>query len=463
MNPLDTFLSAANKKAFSAKHRSTIKFNIGKYDQKVLQGKQQFADLELARRKAKRSKWAAVEQLDVLLLEFEQKFTERGGKVIWAETPEQAQAEIQQILQKHQTQLVVKSKSMITEEIELNPFLEKLGIETLETDLGEYIVQLRNEPPYHIITPAMHLSKGDIAELFTERFQLPPHSSPETITAYVREKLRQKFATATVGITGANFLIADVGGILITENEGNARLATTLPPVHIAIVGIEKILASVRDLGLFLPLLATYGTGQNLTVYNSILTGAKQADETDGAQEMYVILLDNGRTRLLADPKLRQSLYCIRCGSCLNNCPVYRNIGGHTYETPYSGPIGSVISPHLGEKGEAGDFNHLSNASTLCGACSASCPLRIELHDMLLYNRHLEENKHQKTRSETRVWGWWAWAMQYRWLMNVPNTPKKLFSGWFLKSLWGERREFPEFEGASFNQWWKKHQNSKNS
>ena len=227
--------------------------------------------------------------------------------------------------------------------------------------------------PYHIVTPAMHKSKEDCARVFHEKLGTDPNLTPSEITLVARKNLRSKYVSAGVGVTGANFLLADIGGVCVTENEGNGRLTTAFPKVHIAIVGIEKMIPSVNDLNLFWPLLATYGTGQQVTVYNSIFTGARKSNESDGPTEMVVILLDNGRTNLLRDPHIRESMYCIRCGSCLNACPVYKNIGGHTYGATYSGPIGSVITPHLKNFEE---FNHLSYASTLCGKLHRSLPFK---------------------------------------------------------------------------------------
>ncbi|RYY22190.1 MAG: lactate utilization protein, partial [Sphingobacteriaceae bacterium] len=342
----EDFIVNAEAKAFDLKHRSIINHNIGKYDAAVARGISRLANLENAKRKAHVIKWKTMENLDKLLPEFEANFQRRGGKVLWANDTEEAQKEILNIIQKSGAKTVVKSKSMVTEEVHLNEFLTQNNIESLETDLGEYIVQLLGQKPYHIVTPAMHLSKEDIAELFNKHHGTPIDATPEQLTLKARELLRKKYVHADIGITGANFLIADSGSIAITENEGNARLCTTFAKIHIAIVGIEKMIPSMADLDLFWPLLSTHGTGQNLTVYNSILNGPRQAHETDGPEEMYVILLDNGRTNLLAQKDQRQALYCIRCGACLNACPVYKNIGGHAYETTYSGPIGSIITPH---------------------------------------------------------------------------------------------------------------------
>ena len=378
------FLSKSEVKASDLEHKRKLAFNIGKYNETVVKGKTQYASLDLARMRAKNVKWRTMEKLDHYLVTFEKNFTRNGGKVIWARDAAEANEAVLDICRQHQADRVVKSKSMVTEEIHLNDFLAEHQIQSVETDLGEYIQQLDGEPPYHIVTPAMHKSKEDCARVFHEKLGTEPNLSPGEITAEARRRLRAEYTRAGVGVTGGNFLIADTGSVCVTENEGNARLTTSFPQVHIAIVGIEKMIPSIQDLHLFWPLLATYGTGQKVTVYNSIFSGPRKSGETDGPAHMYVILLDNGRTRLLQDPQLRESLYCIRCGSCLNACPVYKNIGGHTYGATYSGPIGSVISPHLKSFPE---FHHLSFASTLCGNCSEVCPMKINIHHMLHYNQ----------------------------------------------------------------------------
>jgi len=348
----------------------------------------------------------------------------------------------------------VKSKSMTTEEIHVNTALSAAGIESVETDLGEFIVQLRDEAPYHIVTPAMHLSKEDVAKTFNEKYDLPIDATPKQITVFVRELLRKKYQQADAGITGANFLIADTGSIALTENEGNTLMSIAFPKVHIAIAGIEKVIPSLSDLDLFWPLLATHGTGQNITVYNSILSGPKSEQESDGPEEMYVILLDNGRTNLLAQPEQRQALYCIRCGACLNGCPIYKGVGGHAYGTTYSGPIGSVITPHLNGMKE---FKHLSYASSLCGKCTEVCPVRIDLHKLLLYNRRDAITQHTSSKPERWIYSFWKKAMLSRRLMNQGGAKAKNFilQNFFRKN-WGERRELPKVAARSFNEQWRR-------
>ncbi len=452
-----SFIARSTIKAGDLEHRRTVNFNIGKYNAAVPLGKQQFLDVHLAREKAKNLKWKAIENLDKNLENFEAQFIRRGGKVIWAENAEQALDEILKICRDKNCKTIVKSKSMVTEEIHLNDFLEKNQIESVETDLGEYIQQLDGEPPYHIVTPAMHKSKEDVAKLFYEKLHTAPNLSPEQLTQVAREKLREKYVQAEIGITGANFLIADTGSIAVTENEGNARLSCSFPKTHIVIAGLEKIIPSLTDLALFWPLLATYGTGQRLTVYNSILSGPRQAGEPDGPEDMYIILLDNGRTNILANEKSRESLYCIRCGACLNACPVYKNIGGHAYEATYSGPIGAVITPHLKDMGE---WKHLSFASSLCGNCTEVCAVKINLHELLLENRKESVEQGEAGFSEKMAWKAWKQASLRRSWMNLGNASLKNKVVNRLFKSWTKHHQELDFAPKTFNQLWRE-QNKK--
>jgi len=447
------FLRTSDTKAFDLDHRRIINYNIGKYHVAVERGLSKLSNLENSKRKAHTIKWKVMENLDKLLPEFESNFQRKGGKVIWANDIEEAQNEILQIIKKAGAKTVIKSKSMATEEIHLNEFLEKNHIEALESDLGEYIVQLLGQKPYHIVTPAMHLSKEDIAKLFNEKFGTPIDSTPEQLTLKARELLREKYTSYDIGITGGNFLIADSGSIALTENEGNARLTTTFPKIHIAIVGIEKVIPTMNDLDLFWPILSSHGTGQNLTVYNTILGGPRQGNESDGPEEMYVILLDNGRTNLLAQKEQRQALYCIRCGACLNACPVYKNIGGHTYETTYSGPIGSIITPHMAGMKE---IKHLSYASSLCGKCTEVCPVKIDIHKMLLLNRRDSVQQGLSPFSENMGWKGWKTGMLKRKTMDMFGGKfKNLMLRTFFKKSWGKHRELPKVAEKSFSKQWK--------
>lgn len=445
------FIAKSSVKASDREHRRKINFNISRYNAVVPVGKQQFTDVHLAREKAKNLKWKAIENLDKQLENFESEISRRGAKVLWAETADDALNEILKICQQKSCSTIVKSKSMVTEELHLNKFLAKNNIESVETDLGEYIQQLDDEPPYHIVTPAMHKSKEDVARLFADKLGTAPDLTPSQLTQIAREKLREKYVQAEIGITGANFIIADIGGIAVTENEGNARLSCAWPKTHIVIVGIEKVIPSIDNLALFWPLLSTYGTGQKVTVYNSIVTGPRQNWESDGPEEMYVILLDNGRTNILANPKTRESLYCIRCGACLNACPIYKNVGGHAYGTTYSGPIGSVITPHLRDLGE---WKHLSYASSLCGNCTEVCAVKINLHELLLENRHEAVQEKHSSFAEKTAWKLWKKAMLNRKLMNMaPGKTKSWVVNSFVKD-WTKHRNNIEFPQQSFNQQW---------
>lgn len=447
-----SFIAKSTVRAADLEHRRKINFNIGKYNAVVPKGKEQFGDVNLARERAKNLKWRALENLDVYLELFEANLIKRGARVIWADDAKVALEEIKKICEEKNCKSIVKSKSMVTEEIKLNEFLEEHHIESIETDLGEYIQQLDGEPPYHIVTPAMHKSKEDVAKLFYEKLHTAPNLSPEQLTLIAREKLRDKYVQAEIGITGANFLVADIGGVAVTENEGNARLSCAWPKTHIVIAGIEKVIPSMTDLGLFWPLLSTFGTGQKITVYNTIITGPRQAGEPDGPEDMIVILLDNGRTNILTNPKTRESLYCIRCGACLNACPVYKNIGGHSYNTSYSGPIGAVITPHLKPMNE---WKHLSYASSLCGNCTEVCAVKINLHELLLENRHEAVQEGFSSFSERMGWKAWKRGMLKRKWMNMAKGKTK---NWIVNTLvkgWTAHRGPLHFPEKSFNEMWK--------
>lgn len=431
---------------------------MGRYHAVVPQGKSQFDDLEAARRRAKNLKWEALESADAHLLQFEKAFTERGGKIIWAQNGEEAIDAVLKICREKDCKTLVKSKSMVTEEIHLNKYLTEAGIESVETDLGEYIQQLDEEPPYHIVTPAMHKSKEDVADLFHRKLGTPIEYTPDQLTKKAREILREKYVQAEVGVTGANFILCKEGAVAVTENEGNGRLSCAFPKTHIVIAGIEKLLPSMQHLSLFWPLLATFGTGQQVTVYNSIISGPKKTSETDGPDEMYVILLDNGRTNILKDAVQRESLYCIRCGACLNACPVYKNIGGHSYGVTYSGPIGSVITPHLQgiEK-----FRHLSYASSLCGNCTEVCAVKINLHELLLHNRRVSVEGGHAPLTEKVAWKLWRLASLRRGMMNAGNGALKNKMVNSLFKNWTRYRDDLDFSGKTFNELWKQ-QSKKN-
>jgi len=446
-NLKDIFLEDS-KIASDLKHRKTINFNISRYDESVKKGKLRYANMELAKQRASYLKEKVVVNLSDYLIEFEKNAQKNGIDIIWARDGDEAVSEIIDVLNKNQAKVLVKSKSMISEEIELNENLEKSGFESVETDLGEFIVQVAGEKPYHILTPAMHKSKEDVAKLFNKKFKTPPNSTPEELTLFVRKKLRKKFTSAEIGVSGANFLVADVGGVALTENEGNGFMSISFPKVHIVISGIEKIIPSINDLQLMFPLLSALGTGQQVTVYNSLITGPKRENETNGPEKMVVVLLDNKRSEIANEKEHFKALKCIRCGACLNACPIYKNVGGYTYNTTYSGPIGSVITPFL--KGFK-EYNHLSFACSVCGACSEVCPVKVPLHDLLLLNRKKGVEQNLENTSWKIGMKAYEWAFKKRSNLdfvngNIKNTLVKAN-----KNSLGNKKEFPAFTRNSFS------------
>ena len=360
----------------------------------------------------------ALANLPQLLEQLEAKLTANGIQVHWAETPADANAIVLDIARRHTATRMVKGKSMVSEEIGLNHALEAAGIEALETDMGEYIVQLAGEAPSHIIMPAIHKTKQQIAELFAAK--VPGVAYTENVDELIRigrEVLRKKFAAADIGLSGVNFAVAETGTLYLVENEGNGRMCTTAPAVHIAITGIEKVVAKLEHIAVLNTLLPRSATGQAVETYQNFISGPRKAGELDGPDEVHLILLDNGRTQAYADVPLRQTLQCIRCGACMNHCPVYARIGGHAYGTTYPGPIGAILSPHLLG---LGDTHALATASTLCGACVEVCPVKIPITDILI---RLRSEAQADTPSGLRGSGqarqpllsvvWRGWSLMY--------------------------------------------------
>jgi len=429
-----------------------------------------FADLpdgEALRDRAREIKEETISNLEFYLTQFEENVVRLGGTVHWARTGEEACAIVLDLARKNQVKRVVKSKSMVTEEIELNEALESAGIEAVETDLGEYIVQLAHEKPFHILAPAVHKSRGDIAELFAEKLGAMNLKEAEEMTVVARKALREKFCTADMGITGANFGIADTGTIVLVENEGNIRLSTSLPRIHVAVMGIEKVIPRLEDLAVFLRILARSASGQKMSSYVSLISGPRREGEADGAAEFHLIILDNGRTRILADEEMREALYCLRCGACLNVCPVYKKIGGHAYGSVYSGPIGSILTPAFAGLEKTKD---LPFASTLCGACREICPVRIDIPRILLKLRSdWSEGKTAGARpsfGERLAIKLWAFAMRNTALYNFgfragAVLQRPLVEEGKVKRLpfalagWTQNRDFPALAKKSFRETWR--------
>jgi L-lactate dehydrogenase complex protein LldF len=417
-------------------------------------------DYQELRAQANALKKHTIDNLDHYLEEFESNVEARGGKVAYCKDATEVADFVLALAKERAAHLIVKSKSMTTEEVDLNERLEHHGLESVETDLGEYILQLAHTRPYHIVAPALNMTRYQVADLFTEHLHVPYETVIEKQTATARSVLRQKFLAADIGISGANFLVADSGAVVLVENEGNARLATSAPRIHIAIAGIEKVIPRVQDLAVFLKLLARSATGQALSVYTSFLAGPRRAGEIDGPEEFYVVLVDNGRTRLLTDRSKRQSLYCIRCGACLNTCPVYRKIGGHAFPWVYSGPIGAILTPQfMGVLHEPA----LPFASSLCGACGEVCPVKIDIPQVLL---DLRSDVKKAEAREKRNWLEKLAFRAFAWLMTHPRLYEA--AGRFARTVgppnvaagplgaWLSERDLPPIPARSFRDQWRR-------
>ncbi|HBG70415.1 MAG: hypothetical protein A2W93_09170 [Bacteroidetes bacterium GWF2_43_63] len=442
------FRNSISEKLSDTVLQQAMKKNTENYEQKFGDGIAQFNDFEGCRERLSYLKKRALNNLDKYLLEFESKFIRNGGTVYWADTVDDVARILAEILPENRG-VIVKSKSMTGEEIGFDNVAKERGDEVVETDLGEFIVQQMGQKPSHITAPAIHLSKVQIAEFFNTRFGSDKNASAEEITDFVRKLLRTKFTESSVGVTGANFIIADTGSVAITENEGNASLATSWPRKHIVIAGIEKVIPSVRDLYLFWPMLASHATGQKISVYNHIISGPARSAELDGPGEMAVILVNNKRHVLLEDLFLRESLQCIRCGACLTVCPVFCKLSGHAWPSVYSGPIGSVIHPHIGD--EANNF-HLSFASTLCGKCTQRCPVKIPVHNLLVYNRHLAVERKLIPAAEGRLMRMIVKRLKSRKSMDLWSAKiKGLVFRIILRKSWMRHKAPLQFAEKSFN------------
>lgn len=408
-----------------------------------------------------------IENMDVYLTRLEQKIEAAGGHVHWAETAEQARRIVLQIAREHNVKTAVKSKSMATEEIDLNHALESAGIQAIETDLGEYIIQLAGTGPSHIIVPAVHLKKEEIAAIFSEKLGIHAPADPIELTRIAREVLREKFLNAEMGISGGNFLVAETGTIVIVTNEGNGRMCTGMPDLHVAVVGIDKIIPDWESLTVFLKLLARSATGQKLSTYTQFITGPRRAEGEFGPKEFHLVLLDNGRSNVLKDPVGREVFKCIRCGACANVCPVYKNVGGFAYGWFISGPIGAILSPQMLGTQAA---RELPYTSTLCGACADVCPVKIPIPTILRHLRRRvaegDEFSAPALPAPTRAAaGLASFALARGWLYRLgtrllPATMSIFKRGDWIPSAppplsrWTKVRPLPPFT-ASFRRWWK--------
>ncbi|MEW9032827.1 MAG: LutB/LldF family L-lactate oxidation iron-sulfur protein [Planifilum fimeticola] len=429
-----------------------------------VQAAEDWGDWEALRSRGEAIRRHTVENLDVYLDRFATRVEEAGGRMFFADTAEEARRYILRLAAEKGVSSVVKSKSMVSEEIGLNQALEERGVEVTETDLGEYIIQLAGEKPSHIIAPAIHKNRKQVARLFSREAGRPLSEETEELTAYARRRLREKFLRADMGITGCNFGVAESGSVVLVSNEGNARLTSTLPRIHVVVMGMERLVPRWEDLDVLLTLLTRSATGQKITSYVTAITGPRRSGDADGPEELHIVVVDNGRSDLLGT-KYQQILHCIRCGACLNVCPVYRHIGGHAYGSVYSGPIGAVLTPLLNgfEK-----YGELPYASSLCGACTEACPVRIPLHDMLLELRRDQVKEGRRQRAEQMAFRGFAWitedpkrfsaaARLGHWLTRpLAGESGRLKKGPGPLSAWTESRDFPRPAPQSFRDWWRR-------
>lgn len=414
---------------------------------------------EKMRQQAAEAKRRSLRQLPDLLEQAEKTLTENGVTVLWAENAEEARQHVLDIAKEHGSHSIAKSKSMATEEIALNDALIANGLDVIETDLGEYILQLNEEHPSHIVTPVIHKSKDDIRAIFQEKLDMPYIEEAEPMVAFARGKLREKFLNADMGVTGANFIIAETGSLCLVMNEGNGRMVTTMPDVHVAVVSIEKIIANMQDYATLTQVLPRSGTGQHLTVYTNIINGTC---DDGGPEHMYVIFLDNGRSEIYSNPKYTEALACIRCGACLNACPVYRSTGGHAYGWVYGGPIGAVITPLLEGIDTA---TPLPNASSLCGSCKQVCPVDIDIPRMLLDLRHdIVEMRESELKWDAAIKSWEYVNLSapiFEWGGKAARLGLKLGADKLVPNPlgeWKKYRDFPDFAPKSFRQQWRDRQ-----
>ena len=424
---------------------------------------------EQMRDRARAIKVHTMDYLDYYLEMVETNVTKAGGRVFFARDAEAANRYVVDLAHSKGVKTAIKSKSMLSEEMGLNHRLEEEGIEPVETDLGEYIIQLADETPFHIIAPAIHKSREEVSALFQEKLGTPYYHKIDDITREARSQLRNKFLNAEMGITGANFVVAETGSLVLVTNEGNGRMCTSMPRIHVAITGMEKIIPSMDDLGLFLRLLIRSATGQKISSYVTAVTGPRRDDDEDGPEEFHLVIVDNGRSRLLADPELREALYCLRCGACLNACPVYRKVGGHAYGWVYPGPIGAVISPVMTGMSDAKD---LPFASTLCGACREACPVKINIPRMLLYLRkELTEGETYPEEKSVSLWErlamkGWRFVFANAVTLGVASRTGRLLQGVLLRregltrllpplSAWTRFRSLPVIARKPFHKRWR--------
>ena len=450
MSDPKTIFKDSSALAFDEEHWQKINYSTGCFETNFAKGKENYRNLELEKQRAYTLRNKSLLNTEKLLVDFETHFTENGGKVLWARNADDALTMIFDLIRKEKANAIMRSNSTVLDEIELNGFLERKNIRVVETEVGRFVLQKGQQKSYHPLAPSIHLSKEENNAILTSNFKLKPDSSIKQMVNFVRHEVGVETQDVSICVTGANFLLSDTGGVVLTENEGNILKSTSLAKIHIVVAGIAKVIPNLDDLSVLLPLLSLHSNGQSMAACNSITFGPSTTG--NGPEQMYVILLDNNRSQLLAHETQRKVMSCIHCGACISVCPVYKNIGGYSYGTKHIGPVGTVMAP-LMEGLE--DFNYLNSACSLCGKCVDICPVKIPLDDLIIENRHLSiTEKTGSARYESLVKAM-IWHCKTRKKMDSPLFFKKLELKRLLGPLWGEKRPMPEFTAKSFSQQWR--------
>lgn len=461
------FMKSAHEATHDAGLQDAMEISVVKKDYARRAILKELPDANALRELAGNIKRHTLDNLDYYIEQLEANVIKNGGQVHFAFSAEDANNLVVEIAKKNNCKLIVKSKSMVSEETELNHALIAAGLEPVETDLGELIIQLDDDHPSHLVMPIIHKRAKEVGKIFAEYFKVPYTDDPQALAEIARVYLRERFNKADMGISGVNFAVAETGTICLCTNEGNGRMCTSRPRVHVALMGMEKIIPNLADLPIFLKLLARSATGQSLTQYSNLITGPKRAGEHDGPEEFHLIIMDNGRSRILASD-YRDTLRCIRCGACLNACPIYRKVGGHTYGSVYPGPIGALITPLFNGLKE---HKHLPHASSLCGACFEACPVKINIPEMLIKMKADQTRKGISKWYEKVMFKFWAIGLKHSWSYNFGQWGQRFFMRHFTRSKngwitrlpgpakgWTDIRDFPQPPAKSFRDLWKEHQ-----
>ena len=436
--------------AFDDEHWQKMNYSTSCFENNFAKGKENYRNLDLEKQRAYTLRNKSLLGLEKLLVDFETHFTENGGKVLWARNADDALTMIYDLICMEKTDAIMRSNSTVLDEIELNGFLERKDIHVVETEVARFVLHKAQKKSYHPLAPSLHLSKEENNAILTSAFKLKPDSSAKQMVNFVRHEVGIESQDAPICITGANFLLSDSGGVVLTENEGNILKSTSMAKVHIVVAGIAKVIPSIDDLSVLLPLVSLHSSGRSMAACNSITFGPSTTGK--GPEQMYVILLDNNRSEMLSQEQQRKVMSCIHCGACISVCPVYKNIGGYSYGTKHIGPVGTVMTPLM-----AGmvDYNYLNSACALCGKCVEICPMKIPLDDLIIENRHLAMTEKTGNTKYDALMKAMIWHCKSRKKMDGPLFFKKLEMKRLLAPLWGETRALPEFASKSFSQQWK--------